>query len=77
MDSSNKRNQVVRMHPEIQAFFIFFCITSWLCQTRQKMFGKSMIYTTGQSTWSNDYKIIVYSNLPVVILLWSPVMKSD
>lgn len=30
----------------------------------------------GQSTWSNDYKVIVYSDLPVMILLRLPAIKS-
>lgn len=52
---------------KVFSFILYYKMA--LHQTSQKMFGKSKIYITGQSTQANDYKIIVYSNLPFTFLL--------
>ena len=60
MDSLRKGIKVVRQHSEIQTLNFFFCIISWLCQTNQKLFGKSKLCTTGQNAWSNDYSYCIF-----------------
>lgn len=48
--------------------FFLYCKLALSNQSKD-VWKKSMMFTTGRSTWSNDYKIIVYSFLPVMILL--------